>query len=95
MAEEVEEMFSRGWQGQERGGGWAVAEAFPVYKDGKVHFIRKELPVLWLWQRARCLPSLVHFKIHCLAFNSLPDPLLEVLMTDCSQNNTQSSFFQL
>lgn len=57
--------------------------------------MRKERPVPWLWRGARCLPGLVHFKIHCLASHSLPDLLLEVLMTDCSQNNTRRRFFQL
>lgn len=32
-------------------------EAFPKSWDGNVHLIWKELPVLWLWPRVRCLPS--------------------------------------
>lgn len=32
-------------------------EAFPKSWDGKVHLIWKELPVLWLQPRVRCLPS--------------------------------------
>lgn len=80
---------------KERGGGWQLGRPSPSPSDGKVHLIRKELPVPWLWQGVRCLPGLVRFKIHCLAFNSFPDQLLEVLMTDCSQNNTRRRFFQL
>lgn len=89
-------MLCWGWQGRRNEAVAGQLERLsPFPRDGKVHLIWKELPVLWSWQRARCLPCLVHFKIHCLAFNSLSDPLLEVLMTDCSQNNTQHHFFQL
>lgn len=95
-AEGVAEMLRRGWQGRRNEAVAGQLERLsPFPRDGKVRLIWKELPVLWSWQRARCLPCLVHFKIHCLAFNSLSDLLLEALMTDCSQNNTQLRFFQL
>lgn len=96
MAGEVEERrLSWGWQGRRNGAVAGQLERLsPFPSNGKVRLIWKELPVPWLWQGPRCLPGLVHFKIHCLAFNSLPDLLLEALMTDCSQNNTQRRFFQ-
>lgn len=96
--------WPRGWLGcsagvgREAGTGEAAGQLerlSPFPGDGKVHLMRKERPVPWLWRGARCLPGLVHFKIHCLASHSLPDLLLEVLMTDCSQNNTRRRFFQL
>ena len=75
------------WPGSWRG--------FPISERWKGSPHWEKLPVPWLWQGVRCLPGLVHVKIHCLAFNSLPDQFLEVLTTACSQNNTQHRFFQL
>lgn len=78
-------------QGEGMGRWLGSGQAFPVSKSS----LGKELPVPWSWRGARCLPGLVHVKVHCLAFHSLPNRLSEVLMTTYSQNNTQRCFFQL
>lgn len=69
-------------------------EAFPKSWDGKVHLIWKELPVLWLQPRVRCLPGpLLAGRIVLLLIAS--NLFLEQLLTEYSQNNPQCRFFQL
>lgn len=69
-------------------------EAFPVSRRWKGSPHQERTPSSVVMAGSEVSPSLVHVRIHCLTFNSFPDQLLEVLMTVCSQNNTQHCFFQ-
>lgn len=76
---------------KERGGGWALERLSPC---PRAHW-GKNSQFCGRGRERGVSPAWFMSKYIVLLFHSLPDWLLEVLMTADSQNNTQRYFFQL